>query len=67
MITEEKAVEYKHSGYNGCRAVVKTLTEQTNFDAERLNKLASGFAVCMGCMEAATAGCLPDFIWNVII
>lgn len=47
-----KAVEYKHSGYNCCQAVVKTLTEGMDADEEKLMNIASGFGMGMGCMEA---------------
>lgn len=52
-----KAVEYKHSGYNCCQAVVKTLTEGMDVDEEELMGMASGFGMGMGCMEA-TCGAL---------
>lgn len=57
MNRTEKAVEYKHSGYNCCQAVVKSLSDLTDVDEENLNKISSGFAVGMGCMEA-TCGAL---------
>jgi C_GCAxxG_C_C family probable redox protein len=57
MNRSEKAVEYKHSGYNCCQAVVKALADLTETDEETLNKLASGFALGMGSMEA-TCGAL---------
>lgn len=53
----EKAVDYKHSGFNCCQAVVKALADLTETDEETLNMIASGFAVGMGCMEA-TCGAL---------
>ncbi len=49
----DKAVEYKHSGYNCCQAVVKTLTEGMDVDEEGLLDIASGFGMGMGCMEAS--------------
>jgi C_GCAxxG_C_C family probable redox protein len=57
MDIEEKAVEYKHSGYNCCQAVVKALSDVGGVDEENLTKLASGFGAGMGCMEA-TCGAL---------
>ena len=51
------AVQYKHSGYNCCQAVVKTLTAGMDADTDALMKIASGFGVGMGCMEA-TCGAL---------
>jgi C_GCAxxG_C_C family probable redox protein len=52
MNRSEKAVEYKHSGFNCCQSVVKVLADLTEIDEATLNKLASGFAVGMGSMEA---------------
>lgn len=57
MDRKEKAVDYKHSGFNCCQAVVKALADLTETDEETLNVIASGFAVGMGCMEA-TCGAL---------
>lgn len=53
----EKAVEYKHSGFNCAQAVVKALAEYVDTDEESMTKLASGFGAGMGCMEA-TCGAL---------
>lgn len=53
----EKAVNYKHNGFNCCQSVVKALADITETDEETLNTIASGFAVGMGCMEA-TCGAL---------
>lgn len=57
MDRKEKAVDYKHSGFNCCQAVVKALADMTETDEDTLNVIASGFAVGMGCMEA-TCGAL---------
>ena len=57
MDRKEKAVDYKHSGFNCCQAVVKALADLTETDEETLTVIASGFAVGMGCMEA-TCGAL---------
>lgn len=57
MDRKEKAVNYKHSGFNCCQAVVKALADMTEMDEDTLNVIASGFAVGMGCMEA-TCGAL---------
>lgn len=57
MNRSEKAVEYKHSGYNCCQSVVKALSDLTDIDDNTLNNISSGFAVGMGCMEA-TCGAL---------
>ena len=48
----ERAVNYKHTGFNCCQSVVKALADLTDVDEETLNKIASGFAAGMGCMEA---------------
>lgn len=53
----EKAVEYKHSGYNCAQAVAKTLSDEFGFDTENILKMTSGFAGGMGTMEA-TCGAL---------
>ncbi|MBQ7942573.1 MAG: C_GCAxxG_C_C family protein [Lachnospiraceae bacterium] len=53
----EQAVNYKRNGYNCCQAVVTALAEQVGRSPEELNKLAAGFAVGMGNMEA-TCGSL---------
>lgn len=52
MNREEKAVNYKHSGFNCCQSVVKALADFTDVSEEKLNDIASGFAVGMGGMEA---------------
>ena len=57
MNRSEKAVEYKHSGFNCCQSVVRALADLTDLDDDALNKISSGFAVGMGCMEA-TCGAL---------
>lgn len=57
MTREEKAVQYKHNGYNCCQAVVKAMADLTEVDEETLTNMSSGFAVGMGCMEA-TCGSL---------
>lgn len=53
----EKAVEYKHSGYNCAQAVVKVLTESEGIDADNILQQTAGFAVGMGTMET-TCGAL---------
>jgi C_GCAxxG_C_C family probable redox protein len=53
----EEAVEYKHTGYNCCQAVVKTLAHLTNTDEQTLTNIGSAFGAGMGCMEA-TCGAL---------
>ncbi|MDO5294226.1 MAG: C-GCAxxG-C-C family protein [bacterium] len=57
MTREEKAVQYKHEGYNCCQAVVKAMSDLTEVEEDTLLKMSSGFAVGMGCMEA-TCGSL---------
>jgi C_GCAxxG_C_C family probable redox protein len=53
----EKAVEYKHSGYNCCQAVTKVLADLIDVEEDTMEKIGSGFAAGMGCMEA-TCGAL---------
>ncbi|HBB42715.1 MAG TPA: hypothetical protein DCZ74_04290 [Treponema sp.] len=54
----EYAVDLKQNhGHNCCQAVTAALASETGLDAETLNKLASGFAIGMGNMEA-TCGSL---------
>ena len=53
----EKAVEYKHSGYNCAQAVVKALTEAEGIEADSILLQTAGFAVGMGTMET-TCGAL---------
>lgn len=60
MTTEEraeKAVQYKHSGYNCAQAVVKACEDLVDTDVEPLLKATAGFAGGMGCMES-TCGAL---------
>lgn len=54
----ETAAQCKLSGQcNCCQAVAKVFADTVNVSDEDLQKLASGFAVGMGCMEA-TCGAL---------
>ena len=53
----EKAVEYKHNGYNCAQAVVKALTEAEGIKADNILLQTAGFAVGMGTMET-TCGAL---------
>ena len=53
----EKAVMYKHSGYNCAQAVVKALSEAEGVDDSMLLAQTAGFAVGMGNMES-TCGAL---------
>ena len=58
--TKEKAVFYKHNGFNCAQAVVKALAEQFEIAKEQLDllvRMTSGFAAGMGSMEA-TCGAL---------
>ncbi|RGB82481.1 C_GCAxxG_C_C family protein [Coprococcus catus] len=57
MTREEKAVYYKHNGFNCCQSVIKAMIDLSDSDKEILTNAASGFAVGMGCMEA-TCGAL---------
>ena len=51
MTKEEKALEYKHSGYNCCQAVLLSFAEELGIDEETLKRLGSGFGAGMGSME----------------
>lgn len=53
----EKAIMYKHSGYNCCQSVVKAFSDIIGMDEDAVNSLAAGFGVGMGCMEG-TCGSL---------
>ena len=57
MTREEKAVYYKHNGFNCCQSVIKAMIDLSDSDKEILTNAASGFAVGMGDMEA-TCGAL---------
>ena len=57
MTREEKAVYYKHNGFNCCQSVIKAMIDLSDSDKEILTNAASGFAVGMGGMEA-TCGAL---------
>ena len=46
-----KALEYKHKGYNCCQAVTAALAELTDLDRERLTEISAGFGAGMGNME----------------
>lgn len=53
----EKAVEYKHSGFNCAQAVVKALAEAEGIESSNILLQTAGFAVGMGTMET-TCGAL---------
>ena len=59
--TEERAVWFKHNGFNCCQSVIKALTEEneniSESEKDLLNRAASGFRTGMGGMEA-TCGAL---------
>ena len=52
MTREEKAVYYKHNGFNCCQSVIKAMINLSDSDKEILTNAASGFAAGMGGMEA---------------
>lgn len=54
MTREEKAVYYKHNGFNCCQSVIKAMLDLSDSDREILTNAASGFAVGM----EATCGAL---------
>ena len=47
MTREEKAVYYKHNGFNCCQSVIKAMIDSSDSDKEILTNAASGFAVGM--------------------
>ena len=53
----EKAVEYKHAGYNCAQAVTAACADMVSVPEEDLVKMTSGFGAGMGCMEV-TCGAL---------
>lgn len=53
----DKALEYKHKGYNCCQAVSAALAEEIGIDSEKLLNLSAGFGAGMGNMEG-TCGAL---------
>ena len=57
MERAEKAVEYKHKGFNCCQAVTAACDDLVDLSSEKLMEITSGFASGMGCMEA-TCGAL---------
>lgn len=57
MNRREKAVEYKHCGYNCCQAVLKVFEDKYNLTDDQIRALGSSFGVGMGCMEG-TCGAL---------
>ena len=54
MTREEKAVYYKHNGFNCCQSVIKAMIDSSDSDKEILTNAASGFAAGM----EATCGAL---------
>ena len=50
-ILANKALEYKHKGYNCCQAVTAALADLTDLDRERLTEISAGFGSGMGNME----------------
>ncbi len=48
----EKAVEYKHNGYNCCQAVLEAFSDELELSEDQIRTLGSGFGIGMGCMEA---------------
>ena len=57
MERAEQAVEFKHSGFNCCQAVLKAFEDRTGMTDEQLKAVGSGFGGGMGCMKA-TCGAL---------
>ncbi|MBO4740707.1 MAG: C_GCAxxG_C_C family protein [Bacteroidales bacterium] len=53
----EKALEYKHKGYNCCQAVTAALADITDLTEKQLLDISAGFGAGMGNMEG-TCGAL---------
>lgn len=53
----DKALEYKHKGYNCCQAVSLALADEIGVDSEKIVELSAGFGAGMGNMEG-TCGAL---------
>lgn len=60
----EKAMEYKNSGYNCTQAVLKAYEDILPIEYDKLNMLASGFAIGMGSFES-TCGALIGSVMAV--
>ena len=52
MDKKETAVQYKHSGYNCCQAVLMAYQEELGLSEEMIKKLGASYGVGMGCMGA---------------
>lgn len=57
MNRAEKAVEYKHSGYNCAQAVLAAYSDELSLDESTLKRLGASFGVGMGTLDA-TCGAL---------
>ena len=57
MDKKEKAVDYKHNGYNCCQAVLMVYKEELELSNDVIKKLGAAYGVGMGCM-GATCGAL---------
>lgn len=57
MKKSDLAVQYKHSGYNCCQAVLAVFADELGIDTESAKKLGAPFGVGMGTM-GATCGAL---------
>ena len=57
MERTEKAVEYKHNGYNCCQAVLAAYADELGLPEETLKRIGAAFGSGMGGMEG-TCGAL---------
>ena len=57
MNKREKAVEYKHNGYNCCQAVLAAFKDEAGINGETAKRLGAAFGAGMGGMEG-TCGAL---------
>lgn len=57
MERKEKAVEYKHNGYNCCQAVLAAFSDEIELPDDMLKRMGAAFGFGMGGMEG-TCGAL---------
>ena len=57
MSRQEKAVEYKHSGFNCAQAVLLAFADKVDINEDTLTRLGAGFGCGMGAFDA-TCGSL---------
>ena len=58
MTREEKAVYYKHNGFNCCQSVIKAMIDLSDSDKEILTNAASGSKSCAGSRNRSSRAAL---------